>query len=447
MTLDEMRSYFAGGSTRPLASRKTALAHLRQAIERHEPEILRALEADLGRPAFEAYAFEIAPVLQEIATLEKNLGKWTKAEKVKTPLFLFSSTTEVRTVPHGLVLIIAPWNYPFLLLMQPLAAAVACGNVVAAKPSRRAPETFRIMKTILSEVFPDSWVSVFREVNLDDTYDYIFFTGSLATGKIIAEAAARNLTPVTLELGGKNPCIVDETANLDAAARRIAWGKCANAGQTCVAPDYLLVHDSIRDILVDKIAEEIEKFYGENPAMSPDYGKIITTESYNRLLGYCDPERILKQCGMHNPGDRRFTPVILSASFGDPITHEEIFGPILPVITWRTKSDLNELLLPTPLALYLFTSDMAFAEQMIARHPSGGVCINDVMIQAANGNAPFGGVGTSGMGCYHGKYSVDTFSRKQTVVHRKKSSDPALRYPPYTDSALQKIRKWHRRLF
>ncbi len=240
--------------------------------------------------------------------------------------------------------------------------AAACSSCRLWKRCRRTPVTFRVIKTIISDVFPESWVSVFKEVNLDDTYDYIFFTGGIEAGKIIAEAAARNLTPVTLELGGKNPCIVDETANLDAAARRIAWGKCANAGQTCVAPDYLLVHDSVRDILVDKIAGEIEKFYGENPTASPDYGKIVTTDAYNRLLGYCAPERILKQCGMHSPGDRRFAPVLLSASFGDPVTHEEIFGPVLPVVTWRTKSDLSELLLPTPLALYLFTADMTFAE-------------------------------------------------------------------------------------
>lgn len=442
-----MRTYFASGATRSLSVRKAALAGLREAILRHEADILRALSVDLGKPAFEAYTFEIAPVLQEIDILEKNLGKWTRPQKVKTPLLLFSAKTEVRTEPYGLVFVIAPWNYPFHLLMMPIAGAVACGNVVAAKPSRRAPETMRIVRTILSEAFPELWVSVFSEVSLEEKYDYIFFTGGIETGRDVAAAAAQHLTPITLELGGKNPCIVDETANLEVTARRIVWGKCANAGQTCVAPDYLLVHDSVRDILVDKIAAEITAFYGENPTESHDYGKIVTAEEYDRLLSYCAPERILKQCGMHSPGDRRFAPVLLSATFGDPITHTEIFGPVLPVITWRTRADLDELISPTPLALYIFTADTVFAEQLLSRHPSGGACINDCLVQVANGNAPFGGVGTSGMGQYHARYSIDTFSHKRTIVTRKNSPDPALRYPPYTESALEKIRKYRRRLF
>ncbi|HJK15386.1 MAG TPA: aldehyde dehydrogenase family protein, partial [Methanocorpusculum sp.] len=264
--LAEMRTYFASGATRTLSVRKAALAKLRETILQYEAEILHALTSDLGRPAFETYAFEIAPVLQEIETLEKNLDSWTKPKKVKTPLLLFSAKTEVRVEPYGLVLVIAPWNYPFHLLMMPVAGAVACENVVAVKPSRRAPKTMRIVQTILSDVFPDVWVSVFPQISLEETYDYIFFTGGIETGRKIAVAAAQHLTPVTLELGGKNPCIVDETANLNVAARRIAWGKCVNAGQTCVAPDYLLVHDSVRDILVDKIAAEITAFYGENPA-------------------------------------------------------------------------------------------------------------------------------------------------------------------------------------
>ena len=442
-----VRDYFASGATRPLPARKAALAALKAAILRHEDDILRALAADLGRPAFEAYTFEIAPVLQEIETLEKHLEAWTGPQKVKTPLLLFSAKTEIRTEPHGLVLIIAPWNYPFHLLMLPMAGAIACGNVVIAKPSRRAPETLRILQTILAEAVPAPWITVLPEISLNEPYDYIFFTGGIETGRKIAAAAAEHLTPVTLELGGKNPCIIDETANLDIAARRIAWGKCINAGQTCIAPDYLLVHDSVRDILVDKIATEITAFYGDNPSASHDYGKIITPEEYDRLLSYCEPGRILRQCGMHSPGDRRLAPVLLSATIGDPVTRTEIFGPVLPVITWRTRTDLDDLISQTPLALYIFTADTAFAEQLAARHPSGGVCINDCIIQIANASAPFGGVGTSGMGCYHARHSIDTFSRKKTIITRKNSPDPALRYPPYTPSALEKIRKHRRRLF
>lgn len=445
--LAEMRTYFASGATRTLSVRKAALAKLRETILQYEAEILHALTSDLGRPAFETYAFEIAPVLQEIETLEKNLDSWTKPKKVKTPLLLFSAKTEVRIEPYGLVLVIAPWNYPFHLLMMPVAGAVACGNVVAVKPSRRAPKTMRIVQTILSDVFPDVWVSVFPQISLEETYDYIFFTGGIETGRKIAVAAAQHLTPITLELGGKNPCIVDETANLNVAARRIAWGKCVNAGQTCVAPDYLLVHDSVRDILVNKIAAEITAFYGENPATHPDYGKIITAEEYERLLNYCVPEHILKQCGTHNPRERKLAPTLLAATCQDPITRREIFGPILPVITWNTISDLDKLLSPTPLALYLFTEDTAFAEHLISIHPSGGVCINDCMIQVANNNAPFGGVGTSGMGCYHAQHSIETFSRKRTVITRKYSPDPSLRYPPYSKSVLENIRKLRRILF
>lgn len=438
MTVEEMQTCFAAGATRPLPVRKAALAGLRDAILRHEPDILRALAADLGRPAFETYAFEIAPVLQEIETLEKNLREWTQPQKVLTLLLLFSGKTEVRTEPYGLVLAIAPWNCPFRPLMILVAGAVACGNFVAAKPSRRASETMRIIRTILAEAFPASWGSVFPEISLDETYDYIFFTGGIETCRKIAAAAAKHLTPVTLELGGKNPCVVDETENLHVAARRIAWGKCVNAGQTCVAPDYLLVHDSVRDILVDAIAAETAAFYGENPPSSPNYSKIITSEAYDLLLGYCAPERILKQCGMHSSGDRCLAPVLFSASFGDPVTHTEIFGLVLPVITWRTKTDLDELISPAPLALYLFTADTAFAEQLIARYPSGGVCINDCLVQVANGHATFSGVGTSGMGSYHARHTLETFSRKRTILTRKNSPDTSLCYPPYTESTLEK---------
>lgn len=438
-----LREYFASGKTRPLPARKNALASLRNAILRHEDDILQALSADLGRPAFEAYTFEIAPVLREIETLEKNLGKWTSPKKIRTPLLLFSAKTEITTEPRGLVLIIAPWNYPFHLLMMPIAGALSCGNVIIAKPSLRAPETLRIARTILTEAFPEPWVPLLPEISLNEPYDYIFFTGGIETGRKIAAAAAEHLTPVTLELGGRNPCIIDETANLDIAARRIAWGKYISAGQTCIAPDHLLVHDSVRDLLVDKITAEITAFYGENPAASHDYGKIITTGEYDRLLSYCTPGRILRQCGMHNPGDRKLAPVLLAATPGDPVTRIETFGPVLPVITWRTPADLNDLIPRTPLALYIFTADTAFAQQLITRHPSGSACI----IQIANGNAPFGGVGTSGMGCYHARYSIDTFSRKRTIITRKNTPDPTLHYPPYTETSLEKIRKYRRRLF
>lgn len=447
MSIEAHRFFFDAGNTLPIQRRLLALQKLRASIEAHESEITAALFADLGKCPFEAYAFEIAPVLHEIDYLIKHAKKFMKPEKVRSPLMIFPAKTIIRHDPFGLALLLSPWNYPFHLFMLPLAGIVAGGNVVIGKTSRRSPETGKIIRTILTEVFPEEWVSVEDEVDLDAHYDYIFFTGGKDTGKMIAEKAATHLTPVTLELGGKNACIVDETADIPVAAKRIAWGKFANAGQTCIAPDYLLAHSSVRDKLVSKLKEEIITLYGSNPATNGDYGKIVTKDAYDRLVSFETAENLIFRAGEHNPNGRKVAPTILSADITDPVMQNEIFGPILPVLTWERKDELELLIKKEPLALYIFSENETFRNHLIDHHHSGGVCINDVMMQVANQNAPFGGVGTSGMGKYHGKDSLETYTRKRTVVIRKTKPDPKIRYPPYTDKTLNMVKKWRKLLF
>ena len=447
MSTEAHRYFFDAGNTLPIQRRLLALQKLRESIETHEPEITAALFADLGKCPFEAYAFEIAPVLHEIDYLIKHTKKFLREDKVRSPLLLFPAKTVIRHDPFGVVLLLAPWNYPFHLFMLPLAGIIAGGNVIIGKTSRRSPETGKIIRTILAEVFPEEWVSVENEVDLDAQYDYIFFTGGKETGKMIAEKAAAHFTPVTLELGGKNACIVDETADISVAAKRIAWGKFANAGQTCIAPDYLLVHNSVRDELVSKLKEEIVTLYGSDPATNGDYGKIVTMDAYDRLVSFETPENLIFRAGDHNPEGRKIAPTILSAGLSDKIMQNEIFGPILPVLTWERIDELELLIKKDPLALYIFSENKTFCDVLLDHHPSGGVCINDVMMQVANQNAPFGGVRTSGMGKYHGKDSLETFTRKRTVVIRKTKPDPKLRYPPYTEKTLKLVKKWRKRLF
>lgn len=447
MSIEAHRSFFEAGNTLPINRRLLAMQNLRKAIETHEPEIISALGADLGKSPFEAYSFEIAPVLQEIDFLIKHTGKQLKSEKVRSPLMLFPGKTIIRHDPYGLMLLLAPWNYPFQLFMLPLSGMIAGGNVVMGKTSRRSPETGKIVRTIIHEVFPDEWISINDEVDLTARYDYIFFTGGKETGRMIAGEAAKNLTPVTLELGGKNACIVDKTADIPVAAKRIAWGKFANAGQTCVAPDYLLVQESVKDELVTKLSEEIKNFYGNDPAKNPDYGKIVTKDAYDRLVSFGTAENTLFKAGEHNPTGQKIAPMILSAEPADPVMQNEIFGPVLPVITWDKFEELNALIKKEPLALYIFSGNRKFCDTLLDLHPSGGACINDVIMQAANVNAPFGGVGTSGMGKYHGKNSLDTFTRKRTVIIQKNKPDIKLRYPPYTEKTLKLVRKWRKIMF
>lgn len=444
---DQLRIFYRSGMTRPLDRRLLALKNLRTAIEKNEGAILAALHEDLGKSPFEAYATEVAPVLAEADAFIKHAKKWLRAEKVRSPLLMFPAKTKVVRDPHGVVLLLSPWNYPFHLFMVPFIGMIACGNVVLGKPSRRSPATTAVIKKIIESVFPSDWVRVETEVALDDFYDYIFFTGGIETGKLIAANAAKHLTPVTLELGGKNACVVDASADLTVASRRIAWAKCTNAGQTCVAPDYLLVQKQVKDELVEKIAAEIEAQYGKRPAFSDDFGKIVSRAEYDRLLSLETDGTILKKIGDDNSEGQKLAPVIMAAEDGDKAMQREVFGPILPVVTWETEEELNQKIQATPLALYIYSAREAFSASLMQNHPSGGVCINDSGIQVANGHAPFGGVGTSGRGQYHGRFSADTFTRKKTVVSRGTKPDIRLRYAPYTEKTFSLMKKWRGKIF
>jgi len=418
--------------------RKQILIRLHDAISRRQTDIAAALFQDFRKPEFEAYVTEIDLVLSELRLHIRKIKSWAKPKIVFPNLLNFPSTDYVIPEPYGQVLIIAPWNYPFLLCMQPLISAVAAGNTVVLKPSELAPATARIVEIIALEVFDPTHVEVYQggaeisEGLLKRPWDYIFFTGSTAVGKKVALAAAGQLTPVTLELGGKNPCIVMESADIAIAARRIAWGKFLNAGQTCIAPDFVLAHTRIKDKLLDALKSEIEKMFGPDAKQSPDFARIISLRHFERLANMIDPATVY--CGGHADASENYIAptVIDSPPAESALMSEEIFGPLLPVIPYDSDADLeNEIgKHGKPLALYVFgkTSE---AEKIIRKFSFGGGSINDTVLQFSNGRLPFGGVGASGMGSYHGKFGFDTFSHKKAVVRRGIWPDIALRYAPY----------------
>lgn len=444
-TVHRQKEYYAKGITRDPAARVAALKRLRESILRREHELAAALRNDLHKSAYEAYLTETGIVLRELDLHIKNLAKWSQPERVGTPFFLWPSRSRIIREPYGHALVIAPWNYPFQLSMMPLIAAVAAGNVVALKPSHKTPETALVIKKIIDEAFDQQWVSCFvgkteiSTVLLEQKFDYIFFTGSTRVGLIVMEAAAKNLTPVTLELGGKSPCIVDRTAHLRVAARRIVFGKLINAGQTCIAPDYLLVHRDIKDELLGHMKHFITKFYGEDAAKSDDYPRIISQEAAGRLVALMKGEEIYTGGAFDIPA-RYIAPTILdNVSPDSPIMQEEIFGPILPVLT---VGDMNEAVeyinaRPKPLAFYYF-GHPADGEKIIERTSSGGACINDTLLHVSNPNLPFGGVGNSGMGCYHGRYSFETFSHSRSVLTSKTWIDLSIKFPPFKKISLLK---------
>ncbi len=434
-----MRQFFCKGGTRSIAQRKIMIDKLHKSIQRHEQDIAEALAADLHKSAFEAYATETGIVLHELKTLRRKLGRWSKPERRVTPLSLFPSRSRIVKEPYGVALVMAPWNYPFQLLFNPLSAAVAAGNCVALKTSPNAPATAALAETIIQEVFPPEWVSVFhghRDVNqqlLAERFDYIFFTGSPALGRVVMEAAAKHLTPVTLELGGKSPCIVDEDADVTVAARRIVWGKCLNSGQTCIAPDYLMVHQSVKDRFVSEFKEAVRQLFGHNPQLSPDYPRIVSDKAMQRLTGYLNTGRIVTG-GRFDRQDRYIEPTIIAEVPTDaPAMQEEIFGPIFPLIEFEQTDEVIDFInrRERPLALYYFTKSEEKAAKMLRETSSGGVCINDVIIHCANANVPFGGVGNSGMGRYHGKYGFDTFTHEKSVMRSPSKLDIKVKYPPY----------------
>ena len=436
---DSLNAFYRSGATRNIDFRIDALRRFEKSVRAHEEEIAQALWQDLHKSPEEAYVTETAIVLEEIRTQVRNIRKWARPQKKRSPLFMFPSSSRVIYEPKGVVFILAPWNYPLQLLFDPLAGAIAAGNCVALKPSTTSAATCTVMKKIVSEVFPENYVACFDGGHeqtaelLTMRFDHIFFTGGAAFGRTVMAEAAKNLVPVTLELGGKSPCIVDAGADTDIAARRIVWGKLANAGQTCIAPDYLFVHRSLKDELLVKMAASIERFYGKDPRQSPGYPRIVSDKAFARLNGYLQgPGRIVRG-GQTDPDDRYIAPTFIEdPDVESPLMQEEIFGPILPVMAFddiRTVVDFVNSR-EKPLAFYYF-GKIRKAKEVLSRTTSGGACVNDTLLHVGNNRLPFGGVGMSGMGRYHGRYSFETFSNMRGTVFSKNSLDMAMRYPPY----------------
>lgn len=432
--------------------RKQALIKLLNAIIINEDEIIKALYTDFKKPAFETVLTETNYVISELKHTIKNIHKWAKPRQVLPSILNFPSTDYIYKEPYGKVLILAPWNYPFQLAFCPLLAAVAAGNQVVIKPSELTPNTSRIISKIIQDSFDEKHVKAIEggiEVAQDllsKRWDYIFFTGSVAVGKIVAKAAAENLTPVTLELGGKNPCIVDQTANLKLAAKRIVWGKFINAGQTCIAPDYVLVSEKVKSKFIAFLKDEITIAYGENPELSPDFARIVNKKNWNRLLKMLDNETVVFG-GKSNPKDWYLAPTVLEEpKLESLVMQDEIFGPILPILSFQTEDDLRKIILryEKPLSLYVFTDSKLFERQIIENYSFGGGCINDTIVHFSNNRLPFGGVGKSGIGAYHGKLSFDVFSHQKAIVKKANWLDLPMRYAPYKEKLkiIKKILKW-----
>lgn len=437
--MDKQREFFSTGETRDIAFRMDALKKLKSSIQRHEKDIFDALKKDLNKAPFEAYETEIGIVITELNDAIRNLPKWSRVKRVKTPIVLFKSSSYIMPEPYGVVLIMSPWNYPFQLALTPLIGAIAGGNCAVVKPSAYSPAVSAIIVEIMQECFSGRYISVIeggREANqqlLKEKFDYIFFTGSVPVGKTVMEAASKHLTPVTLELGGKSPCIVDKDVNVDIAARRIIWGKTLNSGQTCVAPDYLLVHKDVKAELLAAMKKYIKVFFGDNPCNNDEYPKIINEKHFNRLRGLIEGGEIAAG-GTVNEATLQISPTILDhVSWDDPVMQEEIFGPILPVLEFERLSQVIKAVnsRPKPLALYLFTSSKDVERQIIRSISFGGGCINDTVVHAASSHMPFGGVGESGMGGYHGKWSFDTFTHKKSILKKSFRADIKVRYAPY----------------
>lgn len=447
--LDKQRKFYESAATKDISFRIHQLEKLKDTIKRNEKEILGALKKDLNKSPFEAYATEIGMVYEEIRYLIKHLRGLSRPEKVRTPIAQFPSVSRIYKEPYGIVLIMAPWNYPVQLSLAPLAGAIAAGNCVILKPSEYAPYSSAVLKKILEEGFPDKYIGVLEgglEINqqlLFLKFDYIFFTGSVAVGKLVMEAASRHLTPVTLELGGKSPCIVDSTADIDMAAKRIVWGKFLNAGQTCVAPDYILVEKGVKQLLIEAMGKYIRSFYGEAPLKNAEYPKIIHEKHFNRLLGLLEGTKTLTG-GKFDSSSLTIEPTIIEdVSENSPVMREEIFGPILPVLTFETVKEAAAFVnnRPKPLALYLFTTSGKNERYIMGNVSFGGGCVNDTIVHLATTHMGFGGVGESGMGSYHGKLSFQTFTHNKSVLKKSNLLDIPLRYPPYKNkiNLLRKI--------
>jgi aldehyde dehydrogenase (NAD+) len=445
-----LRASFDSGRTRPLVYRRRQLEGLGRFLKEREGEIERALHDDMGRPAFEAYPSEIALIVAELALARKKLKSWTKPERVRTAMACQPGRSFIYREPLGVVLIIGPWNYPLQLLLLPLVGAIAAGNVAVLKPSELAPATSRLIARRLPEYLDAACVSVYEggaaetTALLDERFDHVFFTGGETVGRIVMHAAANHLTPVTLELGGKSPCIVDRHTDLQVAARRIVWGKFYNAGQTCVAPDYVLAHKEIEEPLVAKLKQTLHEFFGDDPHSVGDYGRIINSRHYERLMSLLAGSGEIVTGGTGIPADRYIAPTILrNTSSEAPVMAGEIFGPILPVLKVQDVEHAIAFVnsRAKPLALYVFTSDPAVQAKVLERTTSGGVTVNHTLLHLVNHSLPFGGVGPSGMGAYHGKATFETFSHRKSVLVKRTWLDPWFFYPPYNAAKKTWVRR------
>lgn len=435
-----------------IAYRKETLIKLLNNVIIHEKKIIQALYDDFKKPEFEAVLTETNYVISELKDTIKNIHSWAKPRKVFPSILNFPSTDYIYKEPYGKVLVIAPWNYPYQLALCPLISAVAAGNQVVLKPSELTPKTSAVLAKIITKTFHVNHVQVVEggvEISQDllsQRWDYIFFTGSVPVGKIVAKAAAVNLTPITLELGGKNPCIVDETANLKLAAKRIVWGKFINAGQTCIAPDYILVQKDMKNKFVGYLKDEITAAYGSNPKESPDFARIVNSKNWSRLTSMIEPEKVVFG-GQTDAESCYIAPTLIEEfNLDSLIMEDEIFGPLLPILSYESEADIHVIIskYEKPLSLYVFTTDNSFAKKIIQSYSFGGGCINDTIVHFSNKRLPFGGVGHSGIGAYHGRLSFDIFSHKKGIVKKANWLDLSMRYAPYNNklATIKKLLKW-----
>ena len=438
--LQQQNHFFSSGKTIPAEFRLKQLESLKEAMIRHEADLAAALKEDLGKSRMESYMCEIGLTLSELTWMQKHLRSLMRSKRVSTPAAQFAAKSFRSPSPYGTVLIMSPWNYPVLLTLDPLIDAIAAGNTAVVKPSAYAPCTFDVMKTMIEECFPAHYVAVVdggraeNQALLQQRFDMIFFTGGKTVGREVLRHAAEYLTPVTLELGGKSPCIVDSTAKIRLAAKRIVFGKYLNCGQTCVAPDYILCDKRIRDELITAILAEIEKQFGKEPLKNPNYGKIINEKHFERILGLINGEKLVYG-GQSEPESLRIAPTVLNnITWDDAVMGEEIFGPLLPILTFDTLDEALDTVEshPHPLALYFFSEDKAAQKKVLDTCRFGGGCINDTIIHLATSNMPFGGVGESGMGSYHGRVGFETFSHYRSIVDKKTWMDLPIRYQKYT---------------
>lgn len=438
--LEKQHRLFQEGATLPVSFRLSQLQKLKDGIRRYEEKLDRALEADLGKSRMESYMCEIGLTLSELTWMQKHLRSLVREKRVSTPLAQFAARSFRSPSPYGTVLIMSPWNYPVLLALGPLIDAIAAGNTVVIKPSAYAEHTSAVLKEMLKECFPSEYVAVVtggraeNKALLEQRFDKIFFTGGKTVGREVLRHAAEYLTPVTLELGGKSPCIVDKSAKIPLAAKRIVFGKYLNCGQTCVAPDYILCDRTVYAELILALQKEITTQFGEDPLKNPDYGKIINRKHYDRIMGLIDPDKVV--CGGCGDGQSlRIAPTIMkNVTFSDTVMGEEIFGPVLPILTYDTLEEAIDIVEehPHPLALYLFSEDKGAQKKVLELCHFGGGCINDTIIHLATSAMPFGGVGESGMGGYHGKTGFETFSHFRSIVDKKTWMDLPIRYQRYS---------------